>query len=137
MCNESKNVGEEIARLDLAKGLLASVTSVSSSSNSNLCDLKEWKKQAEKSLEVANRDNDMIYHEQVTFHELQTNFDYFCIKIFMFQVADKKTLEPIVKAALIAKATDPLPDTFSQDSSKDLFEELGPDAMRKEGCVIS
>ena len=67
MCNESKNVGEEIARLDLAKGLLASVTSVSSS-NSNLCDLKEWKKQAEKSLEMANRDNDMIYHEQVTLH---------------------------------------------------------------------
>ena len=65
MCNESKNVGEEIARLEMAKGLLASV----SSSNSNLCDLKEWKKQAEKSLEVANRDNDMIYHEQVTFHE--------------------------------------------------------------------
>ena len=133
MCNESKNVGEEIARLDLAKGLLASV---SSSSNSNLCDLKEWKRQAEKSLEVANRDNDMIYHEQVTFHELQPILIIF-VPIFMFQVADKKTLEPIVKAALVAKATDPLPDTFSQESSKDLFEELGPDAMRKEGCVIS
>ena len=59
------------------------------------------------------------------------------VPIFLFQVADKKTLEPIVKAALVAKATDPLPDKFSQESSKDLFEELGPDAMRKEGCVIS
>lgn len=52
-------------------------------------------------------------------------------------MADKKTLEPIAKAAVVAKATDPLPDTFSQESIQDLFEELGPDAMRKEGCVIS
>ena len=57
--------------------------------------------------------------------------------IYHEQVADKKTLEAIVKAAVVAKATDPLPDPFSQESSKDLFEELGPDAMKKEGCVIS
>ena len=64
MCSDSKIVGEEIARLELSKGLLASVTSISSS-NSNLCDVKEWSRQAEKCLETANRDNDMIYHEQV------------------------------------------------------------------------
>ena len=64
VCNDSKVVGEEIARLECAKTLLATVTSISSS-NSNLCDVKEWSRQTEKCLETANRDNDMIYHEQV------------------------------------------------------------------------
>ena len=50
VCNDSKMVGEEIARLQLSKGLLASV-------NSNLCDVKEWSRQTEKCLETANRDD--------------------------------------------------------------------------------
>ena len=56
---------------------------------------------------------------------------------FFIQVPDPKTLEPIAKASVVAKATDPLPDKFSQESNKDLFEELTPDAIRQQGCVLS
>ena len=64
VCSDSKVVGEEIARLESAKALLASVTAISSS-NADLCGLKEWAAQADKGLQSAARDNDMIYHEQV------------------------------------------------------------------------
>ena len=75
MCNDSKVVGEEIARLECAKTLLATVTSISSS-NSNLCDVKEWSRQTEKYLETANRDNDMIYHEQVAVVDFVHMYNY-------------------------------------------------------------
>ncbi len=107
VCNESKAVGEEIARLEYARTLFAAA--VERSSNPELGRVREWIGQNDKALADAKKDNDFIYHEPVP---------------------EAKTLAPIGKAS-VAKATSPLPTKFSETPKADLFDELCPVAIHQ------
>jgi len=107
MCNAEKVIGEEIARLEYAKTLLAA--GAERGGNGELVRCKEWIKKVERALADARKDNDFIYHERIP---------------------DIKNLSAIAKAA-VAKPTLPLPAKIGEGKTTELFGELCPVAVNQ------
>nr|XP_024219620.1 programmed cell death 6-interacting protein isoform X1 [Halyomorpha halys] len=98
VCKQSKEVGEEIARLQKAVELLKA--GQTRSGRPTL--FQDYVNKAERALVEAHKDNDFIYHERIP---------------------DPKFLAPIPRAALAKQM--PLPQHLSH-SFKDLFQDLVP-----------
>jgi len=96
VCSESKEMGEEIARLEFAKRLL---TSGIEKGRSGLCSGKTWLSQVEVDLKEAHKNNDFIYHAVVP---------------------EEKALAPVAKVA-VAKPT-PMPEKLGDPSALLLFQ---------------
>lgn len=106
VCNATKAVGEEIARLEYAKTLFSA--GLERGGNADLCKCRDWLRKTEKALAEAKKDNDFIYHERIP---------------------ETKSLAPVGKA-VVAKPTVPLPAKIGT-GPKDLFESLCPVAVHQ------
>jgi len=105
VCKETKMIGEEISRLQHTVMLLYKVDAIAT----------DWRALAEKNLELANKDNNFIYHEVVPGVEKLA----------------------VIGRAAVAKMA-PLPDKFLENT-QDLFEEVPNwgEGSKKSECVVS
>lgn len=103
VCKSSKQIGEEIARLEHASELIKAAQSRSGKTQF----FADYATKIERNLTDAKKDNDFIYHERIP---------------------DAKNLPPLGKA-LLAKQL-PMPEKFSANF-KDQFEKLCPVAVHQ------